>query len=542
MKRISLLLAVLISLFVSVNSTAQVDTAWTRLWDSQYWDEAHAVTTDDNNNVYIAGWNYEWGVNYDFIFAKYDAAGNLQWSKVRNYAGGDQASHILYDHQGNIYIGGFVNGSYSTTGGSFCLMKYSVNGDSVWEFVDNNTYVAQISSMKFDNQGNIILAGYDGTSSSDYVTMKIDTQGNQIWYSTYNNNGPNEVNKIWDMCVDTDGYTYVTGISDDIVNFYQDIHTIKYDPNGDTVWMRRFNGLSNYFDSGRKILVDPNKNVFVGGTISKQTPASSDIVLIKYDSTGNLMWTSYYDYQPASQSFDEITDMKMDNAGNIYMTGTSSSDNSQATVRIVTIKFNTNGDTLWTKRWGNSGAKAPQKMVIDNQTNIYITGFFYDNDGTGYNALTLRYNSLGVLKWEAIYKDETNLEELFYAIVLDGNNDLIAVGRKHSQTMFDCLLVKYQNSTTGLPLIEDKNTQLHINCYPNPFISTTIINYYLPASSEATLKIFNLLGDEVRVLEEGKLQAGNHSLQLNADGLEAGIYFLRLTNKENQVIRKIIIQ
>jgi uncharacterized delta-60 repeat protein len=542
MKRSSLLLTLIVLLFVSVKSNAQVDTAWTHLWDSQYWDEAHAITTDELNNIYIAGWNYEWGVNYDFIFAKYDATGNLQWSKVRNYSSGDQASHILYDHQGNIYIGGFVNGVYSTTGGSFCLMKYTVNGDSIWEFVDNNTYVAQVSSMKFDNQGNIILAGYDGSFSSDYVTMKIDTAGNQLWYKTYSNSGPNDVDKIWDMCVDADGYIYVTGISDDTVNFYQDIATIKYNPDGDTVWVRRFNGPTNYFDFGRKVLVDQDKNVFVGGTIQKQTPASSDIVLIKYDSKGNLIWKTYYDYQPAPQSFDNIVDMKMDNAGNIYMTGTSSSNNSQATTRILTVKFNTNGDTLWTKRWGNAGDKAPKQLMIDNMANIYITGSYYDNNGTGYNAVTLRYDSSGVLDWEAIYNDGTNQEESFYTCTLDGNNDLIAAGRTHSPTTFDCLTVKYQNALTAFPLIENGYTQLHIDCYPNPFTGSATIRYNLPASSEATLKVFNLLGKEVRVLADGRLQAGNHSMPFNADGLKAGIYFLRLTNNENQVTRKIIVR
>jgi len=108
MKKSSVLLTLIVSLFVSVKSNAQVDTAWTRLWDSQQWDEAHAITTDELNNIYIAGWNYEWRVNYDFIFAKYDAAGNLQWCNVRNYSSGDQESHYFVDLLGNLYNGTFV--------------------------------------------------------------------------------------------------------------------------------------------------------------------------------------------------------------------------------------------------------------------------------------------------------------------------------------------------------------------------------------------------------------------------------------------------
>jgi hypothetical protein len=147
-----------------------------------------------------------------------------------------------------------------------------------------------------------------------------------------------------------------------------------------------------------------------------------------------------------------------------------------------------------------------------------------------------------VLDWEAVYHDGTNLEESFYAFTLDGNNDLIAAGRTHSPTTFDLLTVKYQNALTGLPLIKNGYAQLYIDCYPNPFTSSATISYNLPANSEATLKVFNLLGKEVRVLAEGRLQAGNHSMPFHAERLKAGIYFLRLTNNQNQVTRKIIIR
>lgn len=532
-------------LFLALSVNAQVDTAWTRLWDSQYWDEAHAITTDDSNNVYVAGWSLEWGTNYDFIFSKYNSDGNLQWTKIKNYASDDQASHILYDHQGNIYIGGFVYGTFGTVGGSICLMKYTTNGDSIWEFVDNHTYVAQVKSMKFDNQGNIILAGYEktsGSNSSDYVTMKIDATGNQHWYETYTNNAPNDIDNLWDMCVDADNYIYVTGESVSKIHSNREIASIKYNPNGDTVWVKRVIGSSDTSSCGKKIVVDQDKNVFVGGYITTQTPLGSDIVLIKYDSSSSLIWKKYYDYQPATMSNDILVDMKMDNAGNIYITGTSSSTSSTSTQRILTIKYNANGDTLWTRRWGTSGVKYPQQLAIDNMANIYSAGSYWSTSGTGYDAIILKYDSFGMLKWEAKYNYGTNLEQGFYALTVDGNNDIVAAGRTQTANTIDFLIVKYLNGTTGFRPIENGNSKLLIDCYPNPFTNTTFINFNLPAITEASLKVFDLIGNEVRVLIEGKLQAGNHRLQFNADGLKAGIYFLRLANNNNQLTRKIVIQ
>lgn len=532
-------------LFLTLSINAQVDTTWTRLWDSQYWDEAHAVTTDDSNNIYVAGFSLEWGTNYDFIFSKYNSDGNLQWIKIKNYAGDDQASHILYDHQGNIYVGGFANGTFGTTGGGFCLMKYTTNGDSIWEFVDNHTYVALVTSMKFDNQGNIILAGYEkgpGITNNDYVTMKIDAAGNQLWYKTYTNNAPNDYDKLWDMCVDADNYIYVTGESVSKVTSNREIASIKYNQNGDTVWVKRIEGSSDTSSYGKKILVDQDKNVFVGGYISTQSPLGSDIVLIKYDSTANIIWTKYYDYQPATMSNDLLVDMKMDNAGNIYISGTSSSTSSTSSQRILTIKFNSNGDTLWTRRWGTNGVKYPQQLVIDNMANIYSAGSYWSTSGTGYDGLILKYDSSGLLKWEAKYNYGTNLEQNFYALTLDGNKNVIAVGRTQTANTIDFLIVKYLNATIGFQLIENGNSKLLINCYPNPFTKSTFIDFILPDNSEVSLRVFDLFGNEVRVLVEGKLRAGNHHLQFYAEGLQAGIYFLRLTNNENQLTRKIIIQ
>jgi hypothetical protein len=210
-------------------------------------------------------------------------------------------------------------------------------------------------------------------------------------------------------------------------------------------------------------------------------------------------------------------------------------------MRIATVKFNQNGDTIWTARWGAGGDKQPQQMVIDSMANIYITGFHYDYGGTGYNAITLKYDSAGILKWEAYYNDDTNEQEMFYALTLDARNDLIVTGRTHSVTNFDFVTIKYQNSITGIPLVEADNPDLHINCYPNPFSESTLINYYLPTNSRVTLKLFDMLGKELKLISGGYQESGNHTLPFSNVGLTAGIYFLELSAENKNCSEKIII-
>ena len=64
--------------------------------------------------------------------------------------------------------------------------------------------------------------------------------------------------------------------------------------------------------------------------------------------------------------------------------------------------------------------------------------------------------------------------------------------------------------------------------YPNPFNPSTTISFSLPSSSETSLKIYNILGKEVRTLVSEKLSAGNYDVTFNASDLTSGVYFYKL--------------
>lgn len=76
--------------------------------------------------------------------------------------------------------------------------------------------------------------------------------------------------------------------------------------------------------------------------------------------------------------------------------------------------------------------------------------------------------------------------------------------------------------------------------YPNPFVSVTFIEYELPRDERAVLKVYNALGQEVAVLEEGNKLAGYHKVKWDASNLPAGLYFYRLTAGSFTDTKKLI--
>jgi hypothetical protein len=77
-------------------------------------------------------------------------------------------------------------------------------------------------------------------------------------------------------------------------------------------------------------------------------------------------------------------------------------------------------------------------------------------------------------------------------------------------------------------VIEKNNTGLLQN-YPNPFNPSTIIDYQIPVSGHVSLKIYDVLGREVRNLVDEVKPAGHYTIQFDGSKLASGIYYCLLT-------------
>lgn len=101
---------------------------------------------------------------------------------------------------------------------------------------------------------------------------------------------------------------------------------------------------------------------------------------------------------------------------------------------------------------------------------------------------------------------------------------------------------KFKDSVwTGVQIAEKPRTYRLMQNYPNPFNHITSIKYELPKIAELELVIYNLLGQEIAVLDKGKKKAGYYEVEWQAPNLPAGIYFYRLTAGSFTDTKKLLL-
>jgi hypothetical protein len=86
------------------------------------------------------------------------------------------------------------------------------------------------------------------------------------------------------------------------------------------------------------------------------------------------------------------------------------------------------------------------------------------------------------------------------------------------------------------------NGMLLINNYPNPFNPTTNVTFTVPVTGNATVRVYNALGQTVATLFDGVAAAGEvHRTTFNASHLAGGVYFARLTSGNQSQMRKLVV-
>ncbi len=492
-------------------------------------DKAYAITIDKLSNVYVTGYSSTATGAHKITTIKYNTNGVQQWVAIYNSTGNSEANSIIVDDDGEVYVAGFTTGT--TSGMDFCVIKYNTKGHQKWAATYNGTINGEDKAyaITIDKSGNVFVTGYSTTSnnsphiSSDYTTVKFNSDGDIEWVKKYNGTG-NGDDKAYAITIDKFGYIYITGTST-ATNGSLNIATIKYSSSGTQKWVVRYSGPNNqsYGSGGNAIIADNDADVYVTGWNNQNLNSNADYVTIKYNSDGTQKWASLYN--GAANNDDIAKSLTLDNKDNVYVTGSSKQFGPYGTYfHYATVKYNNSGVQQWVQTYTyNSYEDVANAIAINNQGKVIITGSSMRNL-TSSDLATIEYSKTGTQEWVARF---TNIFD---------NPNVIEPEQTGTK----------QNSEniTGSKLNPDKQIpaefELYQN-YPNPFNPTTKINYSLPNDANVELKVFDMLGKDVSTLVNEFRQAGNYSIEFDGTNFKSGVYFYKLNAGNFTAVKKMIL-
>lgn len=251
--------------------------------------------------------------------------------------------------------------------------------------------------------------------------LNLHSQVLQEWVQRFEN-PPSGVYGVASVKVDNQGNVFVSGsMSDGVVTDYV---TIKYSSAGVQQWVRIYSGLIE--DRVIDMALDNLGNVLVTGLSENQT-GTFDIITIKYNTLGDSLWVRRYNGDNAF-TMDQPVAMDIDANNNVYVSGYSFGS---SPMNYVTIKYNPGGDSLWVARYLSGGTDIPLDIYIDDSGNAYVYG-----RGT----FILKYNSAGNLLWSKQYSVEA--AESNKVLSGDSKGNIYFAGIKSTATFGDFAVVK----------------------------------------------------------------------------------------------------
>ncbi|PJB27631.1 hypothetical protein CO111_04270, partial [Candidatus Desantisbacteria bacterium CG_4_9_14_3_um_filter_50_7] len=213
-------------------------------------------------------------------------------------------------------------------------------------------------------------------ATADYLILKYTSSGDTIWQKTYDSGNEDYG---FGIAVDSSGSVCVNGYSTPDFAAY-DILTVKFDPNGDMLWARTFDGGPS--DFGYKTAVDPAGCFYVSGYSFNGT--DNDAVAIKYDSSGNSLWVKIYSTGGGDYGYG----IDADPEGNAYLTGQVNDAD------FFLIKLNTSGDSVWQAVYDAGSTDKGFDAVVEGSPagagNVYMFG--YASNGLSYDFFTIKYD------------------------------------------------------------------------------------------------------------------------------------------------------
>jgi len=282
----------------------------------------------------------------------------------------------------------------------------------------------------------------------------------------------------------------------------RDAFVTKYDSDGNQVWSRQFG--SSSFDTAYSVATDKADNVYLAGYTEgdlggPKQAAQADAWVAKYDSNGNQVWLRQF----GTDIINGANRLVVDDAGNLYATGTTVKGDQGGTIPAKddywVTKYDTNGNQQWFTEYGSTVSNLSSNLglnfsesygiALDHNNNVYTTGWTLgDLGGTNaglYDVWIGKQNNDGNQAWTKQFGSRDY--EWSWGVDTDSKNNVYATGWTLgnlggvSTGSYDAWLTKYdtngnqqwikQFGTTGNTSGDTEATSLKIDSHDNIFLT-----------------------------------------------------------------------
>jgi hypothetical protein len=256
--------------------------------------------------------------------------------------------------------------------------------------------------------GPLTSAGQD-----DAFAVKLDASGNHVWSKRFGDAGDQRGNGV---AIDRTGQVVLTGSLSGAVDFGggsltsaggQDVYLAKFDGSGTHLWSKRFGDAA--IQSGTGVALDAAGSIILTGSFGGVTDFGGgaltalgiDVFVARFDPSGGHRWSKRFGDPSAQQATGVATDI----GGNVLLTGffVGSLDFGGAPLASTGVydayvaKLDSAGATLWSKRFGGTGAAYGISVATDSAANVVSAGHFSSTVDYGGGSLTSAGGTDGVL-------------------------------------------------------------------------------------------------------------------------------------------------
>lgn len=323
--------------FYVVRMTTLGDTMWTKRINgpASRKDLFYRVINTNDGGFAFCGYSTSYGAGSDdAVWAKMDAAGNMQWIKFWGGAGKDRAQDIVQTSDGGYAITGYTTSPPAQYYDAF-IIRTNANGDTLW-------------TRRY------------GTSAFDDANAIKQLPDNGFVIGGQSTNGANGL----------------------------DMYLVRTNSNGDTLWTRKFGTIGT--DNIEHIIRQPDGSFILAGGTDGPGFGGNDGMMVKTDTGGTVLWSKLY----GGNSQDDFHQVEPTADGGFILSGTSRSY-STSTPSMWLVKTNSAGDTTWTRIFGREnhdhGYSAQQTLDGGYIFVGYSSSFGFNFE----DAYVVKTNSLG---------------------------------------------------------------------------------------------------------------------------------------------------